>query len=372
MYLRSLVKALHHGDCCSIGKSVLTLSKNNLSQVLRPAISSHLNVNHYANMAKSVNLSPLSLLIKASKTVLSLAGLLLGHFFARDNKIILFGDFNNVAADSYEYFLESPESFYVTANHSLVDNKRIVHRWSLRGLYLAIKAGTYVVNCYAGDINPFFFHGARLINIWHGIPLKDIEVPDKIEYYMSEYFFAKALSHKLAMIDVFVIPCDELTDFFESRFQFRVRRFVHGATHRYFQVKNFLAPRSGASLYLSSLDNPSEFPALLSSLNDFLGCKLSPVLHPKDRHLVPLDDKLEKSFARPASPDNIIIYESSLIEHAPTGSLFVASTATKLIRIPSYLSLVRSSARFNLYVKIVEHKQRQKFLELEELLTIPQ
>ncbi len=49
------------------------------------------------------------------------------------------------------------------------------HGWSPRGIAACLRAGVCVFDCYTSDVNYWFTRGARLVNLWHGIPLKRIE-----------------------------------------------------------------------------------------------------------------------------------------------------------------------------------------------------
>ncbi len=48
-------------------------------------------------------------------------------------------------------------------------------RWSRRGLSTALRAEWYVITAYVADVNRWTHTGARVLNLWHGVPLKTIE-----------------------------------------------------------------------------------------------------------------------------------------------------------------------------------------------------
>lgn len=57
------------------------------------------------------------------------------------------------------------------------------HHWlSPLGLWYSLRAGVYVVDCRAMDVSSIARSGAKVVNLWHGIPLKkiegDVEQPD--------------------------------------------------------------------------------------------------------------------------------------------------------------------------------------------------
>ncbi len=72
-------------------------------------------------------------------------------------------------------------SIWITGDNSLVkslrkNNYMAYHRWSLKGIYVSLRAKYYFYNSYATDINFYTCGNATLVNLWHGIPLKQIEV----------------------------------------------------------------------------------------------------------------------------------------------------------------------------------------------------
>ncbi len=62
---------------------------------------------------------------------------------------------------------------------------RAYHVASARGVYAALRAGTYMFDDSAGALNVWFSRGARFVNLWHGIPLKKIEadIPRTSKFY---------------------------------------------------------------------------------------------------------------------------------------------------------------------------------------------
>lgn len=51
----------------------------------------------------------------------------------------------------------------------------VVQKWSLKGIWLALRAEAYVVSNSLSDVNEFCATGALTVNLWHGSPLKLIE-----------------------------------------------------------------------------------------------------------------------------------------------------------------------------------------------------
>ena len=53
--------------------------------------------------------------------------------------------------------------------------------WSLRGALRCLRAGVFVFDCFAKDINFWLSRNAVIVNLWSGVPLKaferDIDTP---------------------------------------------------------------------------------------------------------------------------------------------------------------------------------------------------
>jgi CDP-glycerol glycerophosphotransferase (TagB/SpsB family) len=69
---------------------------------------------------------------------------------------------------------------WITGSSSLVDRLRAAglaaeRRWSYRGVLTCLRAGSFVVSSYTSDVNRWLADGARVVNLWHGVPLKRIE-----------------------------------------------------------------------------------------------------------------------------------------------------------------------------------------------------
>ena len=69
---------------------------------------------------------------------------------------------------------------WISADRRLVASLRAAglpaaHGWSLRGIRAQLAAGVCVFDVYTNDLNYWFTRGAKLVNLWHGIPLKRIE-----------------------------------------------------------------------------------------------------------------------------------------------------------------------------------------------------
>ena len=113
------------------------------------------------------------------------------YFFSflipRDKNIWLFGSsqdrFSENAKALFLYASEhekSIQSIWITGNKKLCKQLQklgylSLYRWSIKGLYFSLKAKYYFYNSYTTDINFYTSGNATLVNLWHGIPLKQIE-----------------------------------------------------------------------------------------------------------------------------------------------------------------------------------------------------
>ena len=111
----------------------------------------------------------------------------LSRLMRRDAHLWLFGPMNHAFLDNAKYlFLHvlsgHPEirAYFVTEKRELLNQFRqqgipVLYKWSLKGLYCGLKAKYYIISAYVDDINFWTSGGAKVFNLWHGIPLKKIE-----------------------------------------------------------------------------------------------------------------------------------------------------------------------------------------------------
>jgi CDP-glycerol glycerophosphotransferase (TagB/SpsB family) len=91
-------------------------------------------------------------------------------------------------ADNPKYFFfychtlkDSPvRAVWLSKNRDVVREVRSLglpayHRSSPMGLWHALRAGVYLVDCRLSDVHAMASRGALKVNLWHGVPLKKIE-----------------------------------------------------------------------------------------------------------------------------------------------------------------------------------------------------
>lgn len=103
----------------------------------------------------------------------------------RRSDLVAFGSVSNRLADNSAYvFLHAdavPElhAVWITGSRELVSQlRRSGHdarlRWSPRGIWAAVRAGSYVYSYASADVNRWLCGGAQMINLWHGVGVKRI------------------------------------------------------------------------------------------------------------------------------------------------------------------------------------------------------
>ncbi|MDP8907589.1 MAG: CDP-glycerol glycerophosphotransferase family protein [Chloroflexota bacterium] len=104
----------------------------------------------------------------------------------RDERLVVFGAPLDRFADNAAYlFLRLSESqdlrcVWISGSRRLVERLRAAgyaaeRRFSAAGLRVSLRAGWYVVTAYVSDVNRWTYDGAKVLNLWHGVPLKTIE-----------------------------------------------------------------------------------------------------------------------------------------------------------------------------------------------------
>ena len=91
-------------------------------------------------------------------------------------------------ADNPKYFFlhchareNSPvKAVWLSKNRDVVRAVRALglpayHRSSPQGIWHALRAGVYLLDCRLSDVNALASRGAHTVNLWHGVPLKKIE-----------------------------------------------------------------------------------------------------------------------------------------------------------------------------------------------------
>ncbi|MBE5963198.1 MAG: hypothetical protein E7256_17760 [Lachnospiraceae bacterium] len=115
---------------------------------------------------------------------------LLSFLIPRNKKIWLYGStFGKRFADNPKYFYlymnqnhkEHIRNIWITKNRNIADQitekgYEAYYLYSIRGLWFAAVGSVYFYDNYSKDISFWLSGGARKVNLWHGIPLKKINM----------------------------------------------------------------------------------------------------------------------------------------------------------------------------------------------------
>jgi len=123
----------------------------------------------------------------------------------------------------------------------------VVKKWSLKGLWLSLTASVYIYAFDSDDINFFTSGRVRLINLYHGIPLKKIEFDTTVGTSKRVYHPSSLLDKlrskvlyapKWQAIDLFQIPSNALKPIHDSAFNHLIREYEIGLNPRLLPLKD--------------------------------------------------------------------------------------------------------------------------------------
>ena len=109
------------------------------------------------------------------------------YLFPRTDKILVFGSYRGGFNDNSKYlFLYANEHIkdrkivWISTKKSTVAHIRDLgfqayYVASVRGLFYALRSGYWFVNSYTSDIAFCLAGRAKIVNLWHGVPMKAIE-----------------------------------------------------------------------------------------------------------------------------------------------------------------------------------------------------
>lgn len=131
---------------------------------------------------------------------------LLSLLFVKSDKLILFGAwFGQNYSDNAKYVFEAMlqteddyKCYWITKNRSLLIGEQFVYAYSLFGLWLHLKARTFVYSSgYDDFISCFLTKKSIKVNLWHGLPLKKIGYDDDINQPKGVKKFLRNLRNQL-------------------------------------------------------------------------------------------------------------------------------------------------------------------------------
>lgn len=160
----------------------------------------------------------------------------ISYLFPRTDKILVFGSYRGAFNDNSKYlFIYANEHIlnkkiiWISTKQSTVTHirnlgYRAYHITSAKGIYFALRSKYWFVNSYSSDIAFCLAGGAKIVNLWHGVPMK------AIEFGITKGDLAKRYVDK-AFWDIFFHPAPfrrpdymiSTTDFFDEVFSHSFR-----------------------------------------------------------------------------------------------------------------------------------------------------
>jgi len=175
----------------------------------------------------------------------------------RKRKLWLFGSRNGQFVDNPKYlFLYALEHFdgaelvWLTKDDAVVEAMTalglpVCQKWSMKGLWLSLRAGIYIYAFDSDDINFSCSGRAKKVNLYHGIPLKKIEFDSTLgnagTVYQPDTLYRKIRSRvvyatKWQAIDLFQIPSAGMIEIHDGAFNHLIKSYHCGAHPRLLPV----------------------------------------------------------------------------------------------------------------------------------------
>jgi CDP-glycerol glycerophosphotransferase (TagB/SpsB family) len=116
--------------------------------------------------------------------------------FPKSKRVIVFGAWSGKSYSDnsrflFEHFCEFEAEFYdcffitknkdVSSSLSYANNKRIIYAYSFKGLFYQLRANAFIYSSgYSDFVRCTITNRSVKINLWHGVPLKNVGYDDKI------------------------------------------------------------------------------------------------------------------------------------------------------------------------------------------------
>jgi CDP-glycerol glycerophosphotransferase (TagB/SpsB family) len=194
---------------------------------------------------------------------------LISYFFLRDKNLWAFGSRKGQFVDNPKYLFlhictehKYIECVWISSDKSTVAELcgmglNAYYKWSFLGVWKSLRAAYFIYAFDSDDINFHCSASAKLINLYHGLPLKKIEFDTQVGsshkiYHPSsllEFLRSKIIyAPKWQKIDVFQIPSSSLKEIHDSAFNHQIDKYVYGINPR-------LAPLVDGSILHDTIAN---------------------------------------------------------------------------------------------------------------------
>lgn len=210
-------------------------------------------------------------------------------FFPRKKSI--YGTYYvNHYSNSFQFFLTQNKGKFISRNPSFF-NHDSVYIYSLKSLYYHITAKVVYVDYSHQDLLWFLIRGAKVINLWHGMPIKKIEKhidsgPLKIKYSKSfRYLYTRLCYHPSTFLSYEYVLVNSETHVRLLSGAFNAKKLVLGKAPRLNLWHSNYNINMSKSIWFtftfSDVGSPPEH--ILEALNFHIeGYSVKCVLHPKD------------------------------------------------------------------------------------------
>jgi CDP-glycerol glycerophosphotransferase (TagB/SpsB family) len=95
-------------------------------------------------------------------------------FFPRKHNI--YGTYyKNQYSNSFQFFLNQNNGKFISRIPSFFKSNNSIYIYSIKSLYYHLTANTVYIDYSHQDLLWFLLRGAKVINLWHGMPIKKIE-----------------------------------------------------------------------------------------------------------------------------------------------------------------------------------------------------
>lgn len=164
-----------------------------------------------------------------------------------------FGSRNGQFVDNPKYFFLYMNEYHTDIDCIWIssDNKvlaelsslgySVLGKWSFKGIWYSVRASKFIYAFDSDDINFFCSSNNKLINLYHGIPLKKIEFDTRVGssnlIYHPQTLYQNIRSKllyaaKWQSIDLFQLPSDSLVSIHERAFNQQIRKYHFGINPR--------------------------------------------------------------------------------------------------------------------------------------------
>lgn len=201
-----------------------------------------------------------SILLKVIEVFYGYPLLFFSYLIPRDKDKILVGSHTPFNDNSKYFFIFSykykHEKRIIWIASSKIIAKDIMnlgfesyYRWSLKGLYHSLTAKVYIYSFHLIDINLWTSGNTLKFNLWHGVPLKNIEFNVKSGSSVNIYNSRNIISRIFALYifirpDFLLVTSNSLTDYFGRAFRIKdetkIKAFGYPRCDLFFLDKNEL------------------------------------------------------------------------------------------------------------------------------------